>query len=232
MKYTLIAMMLGLAGVATAGQSVVAQAPVQVAATTPVWGVEVAGNYNFGLGQFLKKGNALGKKNHVNTVGGDITGVYNIDENNAVTLRFGYNYGSDKFAMWSPIPSVGLSARERLHSFTLMPGYRYTVALDERWSVFAGANVGLAANSVKLSEHVSIDRRSDMTFNAHKSAWGLAWSVEAGAKYQLDANWYAFGAVSYSGNTARPSVRFNGYNVGKMKTQQYLGVRLGVGVQF
>lgn len=229
MKNTLFMVMMGLTGVAFAGQSLVAVAP---AVETPVWGVEVAGAYNFSLGQLLKKDNVIGKKNHVNTVGGDITGVYNLDENNAVTLRVGYGYGSDKFAVWTPDPSLSASMRERLHSFTIMPGYRYTYAVNDSWSVFAGANVGLAANSLKLSERVGIDSRSAMTADAHKSAWGFAWSVEAGAKYQLDANWNVFAAVSYSGNTAQPSVRFNGYKVGKMKPQQYLGVRLGVGYNF
>lgn len=229
MKYTLIMIMLGLAGTCFAGQSVVASAPAPVA---PAWGVELGGTYNFALGKYSR--GALGdlKKNHVNTIGGDITGLYNIDENQAVTLRFGYGYGSDKFGVWTPSPDVSAHMRERLHSFTIMPGYRYTYALNDKWSLYAGANVGLAANIAKDSYTLVDDRRSRTTLDAHKSAWGFAWSIEGGAKYQINETVNVFAAVSYSGNTARPSVRYAGENWGKMRAQQYLGVRAGVGFSF
>lgn len=236
MKYTLITMMLGLAGVATAGQSMVAQAPV-APATAPAWGVELGGVYGWGLRQYMKSP-YISKKNHMNAVGGDITGVYNLDENNAVTLRFGYTYGGDKFGMalvddeGNRLMDMNTTVKERLHTFTLMPGYRFTYALNEDWSVFAGANVGVAATSAKLEVTHHIDRRSDLTASAHKSAWGFAWSVEAGVKYNVTENVNVFAAAVWSGNTARPNIKFAGEGVGRVHAQQTLGVRAGVGFTF
>ena len=213
---------------AYAGQSVIANPAPQP--TAGPWGVEVAANYNWGLGQYMKS-DVIGKKNHINTIGGDITGVYNLDENQAVTLRFGYGYGHDKFALATYLDK-GYYAKETLHQFTIMPGYRYTYPVNQAWSVYAGANVGLAANVAKIDETEVINRHSKHTESAHKSAWGFAWSVEVGAKYQIDTNWNAFAALSYSGNTARPNIKYDGQSVGKVRTQQYLGVRLGVGYTF
>lgn len=223
-------MLVGLTAAAQAGQKLVIAEPV-VPAAAPAWGVELAGTYNWGLNQLFKN-NAMGKKNHVNTVGGDITGVYNIDENNAVTLRFGYGYGSDKYGVSFGEYIPGGTVRERLNAFTLMPGYRYTVALDEKWSVFGGVNVGLAANRLEVSETYHINERDTVTAKTHKSAWGFAWSAEVGAKYQINETVGVFVAGSYSGNTARPSLSYNGHSVGKMKTQGYLGVRAGVSFSF
>lgn len=236
MKYTLIAMMMGLAGVATAGQKLVPVAPATAPAPAPAWGVELAGTYGWGLGKYMKS-EAITKKNHMNQVGGDITGVYNLDENNAVTLRFGYTYGGDKFGMtYEPeaneLYDINSHIKERLHTFTLMPGYRYTVALDDKWSVYGGVNVGVAAVSSKLEVTHHVDRRSDLTASAHKSAWGFAWSVEAGARYAVTETVDVFAAVSYTGNTARPNIKYDGVSVGRVRTQQTLGVRAGVGIKF
>lgn len=235
MKYTLIAMTMGLASVASAGQKLVVAEPAPEA-TVPAWGVELGGTYGWGLRQYMKSP-VIGKKNHMNQVGGDITGVYNLDENNAVTLRFGYTYGGDKFGMalvddMGGMYDMNTTVKERLHTFTLMPGYRYTYALDEDWSLFAGANVGIAAASSKLEVSHHIDRRSDLTASAHKSAWGFAWSVEAGVKYNVTENVNVFAAAVWSGNTARPNIKFAGEGVGRVHSQQTLGVRAGVGFTF
>lgn len=228
--------MLALAGIACAGEK---SAPISVPAIpAPVhsWAVELGGQYNWGLGKFMKS-DYFGKKNHMNTVGGDITGVYNLDENQAVTLRFGYTYGGDKFAVVADGVGEGLEipnahVRERLHSFTLMPGYRYTYNINERWSVYAGANIGLAAESAKFALSVDLDSRSRMTSEAHKSAWGFAWSVEVGGAYQVAENMKLFAAMTYSGNTARPNIKYASESIGKVRAQQYLGVRAGVSYSF
>lgn len=232
-KY-IVAMVAAVMATAYAGQSVIATPAPQ--STSGTWGVEVAAVYNWGLNQYMKS-DVICKKNHINTVGGDITGVYNIDDNQAVTLRVGYGYGQDKFALVDDSYSNTLRdpnwhAKEVLHQFTIMPGYRYTWDINQSWSVYAGANVGLAANVAKLDVTEELDRRSSYTESAHKSAWGFAWSVEVGGKYQIDEHWNAFAAVSYSGNTARPNIKYDGYSVGKVRTQQYIGVRLGVGYEF
>lgn len=227
---------LALGTVAFAGEK---SAPVAIApapaAPVHTWAVELGAQYNWGLGKFMKN-SVVNKKNHINTVGGDITGVYNLDENQAVTLRFGYTYGSDKFAFSGGsegcivLPNGHI--KERLHTFSLMPGYRYTYAINDKWSVYAGANIGVSAEKAYMKETVNLDRRSSISGAAHKSAWGFAYSVEVGAKYAINENWGAFAALSFSGNTAKPNLKYDGYSVGKVRAQQYLGVRAGVSYSF
>lgn len=232
--------MLALAGAAVAGEKFTPiAAPTAPEAPAHAWAVEVGGQYNWGLGKYMKS-DFFTKKNHVNTIGGDITGVYNLDENQAVTLRFGYTYGSDKFAVVDNTPQThhrhiqlpNAHMKERLHTFALMPGYRYTYAINEDWSMYAGANVGVAAESAKLAETVELDRRSSYTSEAHKSAWGFAWGVELGAAYKLNDSMKVFAAATYSGNTAKPNIKYNSVSVGKVRAQQYLGVRAGVSYSF
>lgn len=223
--------LLGAMSVAFGGQKLNIAQPVQQEASP--WAVEIGATYNWGMNKFLKNGSAIEKKNHVNTLGGDITGVYNLDENNAVTLRFGYAWGQDKFAV-SPfgeyVPSSWL--KETSHTFSLMPGYRYTVAIDDKWSVYGGVNIGISNTSIKLAEHVNLDRHSSFTEEAHGSAWGFAYSVEVGANYAVTDNVKLFAAGTFSGNTATPKVKYDGYTVCKGNHQVYLGVRAGVSYSF
>lgn len=237
MKKTLITMMLlGLVGTATAGQKLVVAEPVAPAAQTSPWAVEVGASYNFALNQFATS-KYMTKKNHVNQIGASLTGVYNIDENQAVTLRFQYGYGSDKFAMSAGgaakvlrEPSIWM--REREHTFALMPGYRYTVDINEKWAVYAGASVGIANESIKLTENVELDSRTRLSASTHHSAYGFAYAVETGVKYNLTENTYLMGTLSFSGNTARPKLTYGGQEILKGKSQMWLGVGVSAGMRF
>lgn len=236
MKKTLITMMLlGLVGTATAGQKLVVAEPTAPVETSS-WAVEVGASYNFALNQFAKS-NYMSKKNHINQLAPSLTGVYNIDENQAVTLRFQYGYGSDKFAMSGVAAPKSLREpniwmRERAHTFALMPGYRYTAKVADKWSVFGGASVGIANESIKLTEHVQLDARTDLSTSTHHSAYGFAYAVEAGVKYDLTENTYVMGTLSFSGNTAQPKLNYAGVEVLKGKSQMWLGVGAAVGVKF
>lgn len=235
MKSAFIIALTALAGITFAGEKSAPIATVTAPAPAHAWAVELGAQYNWGLGKYMKS-DFFTKKNHVNTVGGDITGVYNLDENQAVTLRFGYTYGSDKYAVVDGgkggIMLPNAHVKERLHTFALMPGYRYTYDINEKWSVYAGANVGIAAESAKIAETVELDRRSRYTSEAHKSAWGFAWGLEVGGAYKVADNMKVFAAVTYTGNTATPNIKYDGVSVGKVRAQQYLGVRAGVSYAF
>lgn len=225
----IIAVMLAVATTAFAGQSVVpAPSPAVSAPYTPAWGVELAGVYNWGMNKPVKN-EIAGKHNHINGVGGDITGVYNIDESNAVTLRFGYTWGGDKFAViydgWDA--PVSGDFKETIHTFTIMPGYRYTHAINDKWSVYAGANVGVACELFRMEETVFDD-----TARAHGHGWGFAYSVEVGGRYAIDTNWDVFAALTFSGNTATAKVKYDGETVAKGAHHNYIGVRAGVGFKF
>lgn len=232
-KSAIIAMIVGTAAVAAAGQKVEIAAPP--ALPSPLT-VELAGVYDFGMNQFMKSG-YIGKKNHVNQFGGDITVSYALDGNQSVNFRMGYKYGSDKFALVgrdyiTTLVSPHLRAEESLHTVTLLPGYRYTWTVDEQWKVFAGANAGLACNIANVGLVDTFDARSFGKVSGRKSAWNFAYSLEAGASYKVSATVDIFAAASWSGNLARPSVRIASETIGKLKAQQYIGVRVGAAIKF
>ena len=216
MKKTLA--LIALAAPALAGtKTVVATVPAPAPAPAPIvspWAVEVGTGYNF-ASKNLFKGDKDQKK--VNTWGWDLTGVYKLDENNALTLRLGYAYGNRK---------QDDDYRFKVNNWSLMPGYRYTYALDDQWSLFAGVNVGVTNMKWRVTgEGEATD----------KSGWGFGYSAELGVRYAINTNWDVFAAYQFSGSTASPK-----YTEGpegqvdsiRAKAQNYHSVRIGVGYTF
>ncbi len=217
MKKTLA--LIALAAPALAGtKTVVATVPAPAPAPAPIvspWAVEVGTGYNF-ASKDLFKGDEDQKK--VNTWGWDLTGVYKLDENNALTLRLGYAYGSRK---------QDDDYRFKVNNWSLMPGYRYTYALDDQWSLFAGVNVGVTNMKWRVTgEGEATD----------KSGWGFGYSAELGVRYAINTNWDVFAAYQFSGSTASPKYTWTDGNTFehsvKSKAQNYHGVRIGVGYTF
>ncbi|MCQ2371706.1 MAG: porin family protein [Akkermansia sp.] len=211
-----------------AGQKVIVNqapvAPVAAPAVASPWSVEGAFTYNWALSKIAKDGDC--KKKLKNVMGGDITGVYALDENQAVTLRFGYTWAGRKNA-------AGVYGHEKVrqHTFYLMPGYRYTCPIATDWSFFAGVNVGVANASTKDTDYwdytVAGERyRSKESY--HKAAWGFAYSIEAGVRYAITESVDVFGAWDFNGNTASCKLPHGG----KTKAQINTGFRVGVGVKF
>lgn len=214
---------------------------------------EVGASYNFPTKDIINWGdNAPGKKVH--TLGADVTAVYKLDENNAATLRLGYATGSaTKMYNGAELADTDImdhfSGRDRyrLHTFTLMPGYRYTKQLNDKLSCFAGVNAGLVNASLKVSNtedhslsYIGTDG-SPVIYDsysyrhaAHASEWGFAYSVELGATYAITENISVFLAYQFSGNSARPKFATDDDGTGTISaTQQvYHSVRAGVGFQF
>ena len=210
MKKTLA--IIALAAPALAGtKPTVAPAPAPAPTPAPVvspWAVELGVGCNRAARNVLKDDD---DQKRVHTWSWDVTGVYNLDDNNALTLRLGYAYGNRQ---------QDEDSRIITHTWTLMPGYRYTYALNDQWSLFAGANVGIANWSWK-------DKGC-----CHKSGWGWGYSAELGVSYAICPQWNVFAAYQFSGNTANHTdVLEDGWRQ-RSKEQNFHGVRLGVGYTF
>ena len=203
-----------------AGQKVIVNqapvAPVAPAVASP-WSIELAATYTWGVPDIYQY---VSPCKEIKSIGADITGVYALDEHQAVTLRFGYTWGGEKFA-WG---GDGYWLKTRIHTFSLMPGYRYTDAITDKLSWFVGANIGIANASYKDSTYYEKVRLGSF----HKAAWGFAYSAEVGLRYELTESLDVFCAYQYGGNTASPKdegVRFAHRQHGHQ-------ARVGVGIKF
>ncbi|MGN0820796.1 MAG: outer membrane protein [Akkermansia sp.] len=207
MKKTLA--IIALATPALAGtKPAVAPAPAPAPTPAPVvspWAVELGVGYNKAARNVFKE---TPDQKKVNTWSWDITGVYNLDDSNALTLRLGYAYGNRQ--MWG-------DGRVITNTWSLMPGYRYTYALDDQWSLFAGANVGIVNWAWR-------DKGC-----CHESGWGFGYSAELGVSYAICPQWNVFAAYQFSGNTANPTYQ---PHETATKEQNFHGVRIGVGYTF
>lgn len=199
---------------------VIAPAPAPAPAVNP-WSVEIGVGYNFAGRDLIK--HSIGEEEAINTLGVDLTGVYAINDNSALTLRFGYSFGDEVDAA---LRSWGLRREIDVHTFSLMPGYRYTHALTDKASAFCGVNVGVANMSVK--DHYRMDEMG--AFSEHDSAWGVGYSAEVGLRYALCPNTEIFAAYQFSGNTAR--IKLGDVFPEKNHRQFYNGIRTGVSIKF
>lgn len=201
MKKTIV-MMLACVAPVFAGEpaAVTAPAPAPAPAVNP-WSYELGASFSWASTDLVKDSDADKAK----TIGVDLTACYALDDNNSVNLRFGYGWG---------YASDGWGGKYHLHTWTLMPGYRYTYALDDTWSVYAGANIGIAASAWKWHND---------GWHDHTSDWGFAYSAELGVRYALCPNSELFLGYIFSGNTAKPT---------GCEAQINHGIRAGVGMKF
>ncbi|MGN0810180.1 MAG: outer membrane protein [Akkermansia muciniphila] len=240
MKKTLA--IIALAAPALAGtKPAVAPAPAPAPTPAPVvspWAVELGAGFNKAAKVTFPTDEDFGQdQKKVNTWSWDITGVYNLDENNALTLRLGYAYGNRQ---------QDVADRIITNTWCLMPGYRYTYALDDQWSIFAGVNAGIASHAWRVKIGADDGDDEPGTFDAdddddnvpssiHKSGWGFAYSAELGVRYAINTNWDVFAAYQFSGNTAAPKYKISGpggtFSL-RSKKQNFHGVRIGVGYTF
>ncbi|MCQ2365777.1 MAG: outer membrane beta-barrel protein [Akkermansia sp.] len=206
-----------------AGQKVIVNqapvAPVAPAVASP-WSIELATTYTWGVPDIYNGAWNNGHCKEIKSIGADITGVYAIDEHQAVTLRFGYTWGGEKWAA----DEEGSWNKTRIHTFSLMPGYRYTDAITDQLSWFVGANIGIANASYKDSTYYEKERLG----SDHKAAWGFAYSAEVGLRYELTESLDVFCAYQYGGNTASPKIE----GVRVFHRQHGHQARVGVGIKF
>lgn len=170
--------------------------------------VEIAGMYRFASRDLSSVNKSI------DTYGVDLTAVHSLDANNAVTLRFGYAYGSEVYR------EAGFSMHEHVENFSIMPGYRFTQPIDDNLSVFAGANVGIVWGTLDAS---LTDFNADLYATDREWGWGA--SAEVGLRYQICPEAYVFAAYELSGNNIK-------YDYKTTHKQIYHGVRVGVGFSF
>ncbi len=193
---------------------VVTPAPTPAPAACPC-SIEIGVGYNYGCRDLYK--HALGGQKDIDTGSVDLTAVHALTPNHALTLRFGYSFGDEVNKFFGP----DTRHETDIHTFTLMPGYRYTHAITDKVSAFAGANVGIANESVKDNARGWWGKETD-----HDSDWGLGYSAEVGLRYALCPKSEIFAAYQFSGNTAHP------FGKGETHRQFYDGVRAGVSIKF
>lgn len=182
------------------------------------FGIELAGTCNLAQHKLFEgDDDTVGK---INTWGGDITGLYHITPRHAITLRLGYAYGDKSKTEYEE------TCKDEVSSFTLMPGYRYTLRPSEACSVYAAVHIGLARMGVK--ETWSAEDWSD---RANEHATGFAYSAELGVSYALSEHIAILAAYQFGGNTARATFSDDG-DEWKSKSQTYNTFRLGLGIRF
>lgn len=192
-----------------AGEPALTQAPTPMPAPTCPISLEVAGVYKFAAKEMLDYGPAK----DIDVMGADLTLVKPICGNSAVTLRFGYNFGDE-----AQRGVFGGTEEVDVHSFYLMPGYRYTHALTEKTSLYGAVNAGIANTSFKykFDDAEEIDKW-------HDSDWGFIATLELGVRYQLCEKTELFAAYEFTANYAKSD---------GCDEQTYNGVRVGVGFKF
>ncbi len=201
-----------LTSVAHAGQPTIYTAPAPAPCQKPCpYSIELGAKYGFANTDIFR-----GYSKEIDTYGGDITGVYHFNKCHSMNLRFGYPFGD------TTLRYDGTRHETDLHTFYLMPGYRFTHAINEKWSAYIGANAGVANLSVKDNL-----RGEDFIRHDHNSEYGFAYSGEIGLRYQVCENSDLFLAYEFFGSTAHPNVRD-----GNTKKQTYNVVRTGMSFRF
>lgn len=206
-KVIFAAMVLGLPVMAGEPAPIVTPAPAP-APSCPLT-LEVAGVYKSAAKELLSYGPAK----EIDVMGADLTLVKPLCGNSAVTLRFGYNFGDE-----AQRGVFGGTEEVDVHSFYLMPGYRYTHALTEKTSLYGAVNAGIANTSFKykFDDAEEIDKW-------HDSDWGFIATLELGVRYQLCEKTELFAAYEFTANYAKSD---------GCDEQTYNGVRVGVGFKF
>lgn len=162
----------------------------------------------------------------IRTNGVDITALYDFNRNHAMTLRLAYGFGARSWAdgayeedgySWNEV------ARVRMHTFSLMPGYRYTLPLCSHSSLYVGVNAGVSNQS---SKHRQAEGEGQY-FYGHDSGWGFAYSAEAGLRFNFNPCTEFFVAYQFMGNTARNDN--NGYSTHRQTSH---GIRTGFAFKF
>ena len=237
-KTIMIAFALGMPCLAGQPVTTIAPAPVKpvrTCADSP-WSMEIGANYNFAMRDLLK--HSQGSCKSVDTMGGELTLVHRNSERDSMYVRLGYAYGGESHG-----GSYGFrndNAKLNTHTFALTTGYRYTRALTERTSMYMGAGIGVANQSIKTKFTADgYDRHHgrgrDLSYKAHDASWGFAVEAEVGLRYQLCPCWDVFAAYRFTANTAKNSLgrgdaRLTDFS--RNHRQFYHGITAGVAFKF
>lgn len=147
----------------------------------------------------------------IDTIGADITAVYNLSKNWAITLRGSWATGSDTLFNIMDIDVT---------NWSIAPGIRYTLGITDNLSAFAGVNIGYGDSDVD-TEIKGLGLRESLSDS------GLVYGIELGLKYDINDSLYLYGAAQYWGTTAEPDQAG-----AKLDKQAGFNFRLGMGYEF
>lgn len=240
-KTIMIAFALGMPCLAGQPVTTIAPAPVvkpvRTCADSP-WSMEIGANYNFAMRDLLK--HSQGACKSVDTMGGELTLVHRNSERDSMYLRLGYAYGGESNGGFYGFRNDNIKLNT--HTFALTTGYRYTRPLTERISMYMGAGIGVANQSIKtkftadgFDRHHGRGHGRDFSYKAHDASWGFAVEAEAGLRYQICTCWDVFVAYRFSANTAKNSLgsgdaHFTDFS--RNHRQFFHGINAGVAFKF
>lgn len=234
MKRTFAIMMLGaMASLAMAGQKTVIEAIVPAPLPAPAPAPAPACDSNVGLefagvvgiaDRHILKGYDRYHGSRVNTYGGDVTAVYNVDKSNALTLRFGLVDGASSYTHFE-----GYKDRYKVLNTSLMPGYRFTTPLCDSTSLFFGANIGWLHQNVRQADYALYDGKAERLSSTRASSDGFAYSAEVGLRFDVTEAMNLFVAYTFSGSNAKSKL-YEGAD--RTRAQIYHNIRAGVGFTF
>ena len=197
MKNNLI-LALALAIPAIGGEMGAPLAQVEQPAAPGPWAVEIAGVHTWTMAD------ADDWLHNINTVGFDVTALYNIDSNWAATLRFSWAYGSGTYSEIDG-PGAYFWEKSEITNWSITGGVRYTAPISETLSWFAGANAGWGRTEMKaINKEV---QGTDITSYGDAGAddVGLSYSAEIGLKYDLTSDLYIIGSAGVRGVWTTPN---------------------------
>lgn len=166
--------------------------------------------------------------------GVDVTGVYKLNDNWAVTLRGTWASGTDASRGSDAVDNWSQSWVDKadITNWTITAGMRYTAQLTQKLSWYAGANIGWGRTEMRYttgwSWYDSLDHAGDSDgMKVEGDDVGVAYSVEMGLKYNITENLYATGSVGFRGMTTEPNFEFD-----RAGQQTGISVSAGLGWQF
>lgn len=218
---------------------VVAPNPEIIAAPAPAvspWALEIGAVYRWAGKDICKDFSEFGE---IDLWGADLTLIHKVDDNHSFNLRFGYNYGDKTETSYYFLGQNEYDKDDikvEVHSFYIMPGYRYTAAVCDTVSLYAGANVGVSNMKVKFEDDyqyvyngVVEDSWSGST---SEKDWGFAASAEVGIQYHISDSAYLYAAYQFWMSTAQPKYTdVDGFSI-KAEKQHYHSVTAGIGINF
>ena len=189
--------------------------------------MELSSGYNFALREVTKDVEGAPK---INTVGLTFSGVYRLSAKDALVANLSYATGS-KSESGIDIDDEGsykFTDDYTLDTYALTVGYRRMFDLNDKISAFVGVNLGIANNRVKVKE----DDSDGFEMTIKGSAYGFAYSLEAGVDYAVTENANIFLIGQFAGNTASPEYKIYGVKIADGCDQLNLALRVGVRCSF
>ncbi len=163
--------------------------------------------------------------------GADLTIGYKFDDSNAVQFRLGYSYGDAENSAYFGL--MHYRNKVRVHNFSLMPGYRYTCALDDEFSLYAAVHAGLTNTSLKFEDEYIQPGQYSSPARTHASKWGFGYSIEVGVRYDITDSIYAFAAYEFRENEPSPTLNHDVWDRPReAESQSYHLIRIGAGMEF